>query len=105
MGVDALTEGDLSDFGDVLGSLATSTPLWLYVLHEADLAADGDHLGPVGAWMVAEVFIGLLELDDRSYLAAEPAWTPTLPVRDTDVGFQMVDLLRVAGVDPESRGQ
>ena len=41
--------------------------------------ADGLHLGPVGGRIVAEVFIGLLQSDPTAYLAAKPAWTPSLP--------------------------
>ena len=37
-----------------------STPLWYYVLKEAEVVADGLHLGPVGGRIVAEVFVGLL---------------------------------------------
>jgi hypothetical protein len=75
--------------------LDTRTPLWFYVLREAEVLAEGRHLGPVGGRIVAEVFIGLLEGDRTSYLYQEPNWTPTL----TDTGsFTMVDLLKKAGV-------
>ena len=49
--------------------LDQSTPLWYYVLKEAELVADGLHLGPVGGRIVAEVLIGLLQTDPNSYLA------------------------------------
>jgi hypothetical protein len=55
------------------------TPLWLYVLKEAQHRGDGDRLGPVGGRIVAEVMIGLLRADVSSFVAVEPAWTPTLP--------------------------
>ena len=80
-----------------------STPLWYYILKEAELAG-GTRLAGVGARIVAEVFIGLLELDSHSYLATNPRWRPTLPSRTPGV-FQMVDLLTFAGVDPASRQQ
>ena len=35
------------------------TPLWFYVLREAQVQAGGEHLGPVGGRIVAEVIIGL----------------------------------------------
>jgi hypothetical protein len=60
-------------------------------------------LGVVGGRIVAEVFIGLLETDPNSWVATEPNWTPTLPPGNSS--FRMVDFLRFAGVDPESRGQ
>ena len=80
-----------------------STPLWYYVLKEAEVVADGLHLGPVGGRIVAEVFVGLLESDPASYLAAPARWQPTLPTRSGE--FRMTDFLAFAGVDPAGRGQ
>lgn len=88
-------------------NLEQSTPLFYYVLKEAELLAGGLHLGPVGGRIVAEVFLGLLTLDPDSYLSDRPHWRPTLPQRSGRVTgrFQMVDFLTFAGVDPTSRGQ
>ena len=105
MNVDQLAAGDLADFGAVSAPMATRTPLWLYVLREAEVVEDGLHLGPVGGRIVAEVLIGLLQMDDESFLAAEPQWTPTLPAREGSESFGMADLLTVAGVSPDHRGQ
>jgi len=55
------------------------TPLWYYLLKEAEHRAGGDRLGPVGARIVTEVLIGLLRADPASYLSQEPDWSPTLP--------------------------
>jgi len=51
---------------------------------------------------VGEVIIGLLELDQRSYLAQDRGWEPTLPQRDGKVtgDFRMVDFLTFASVAP-----
>jgi hypothetical protein len=68
-------------------------PLWYYVLCEAQSRADGRHLGPVGATIVAEVLGGLLEADPSSFLRAEVKWRPTLP-RARDGTFTMPDLVR-----------
>jgi hypothetical protein len=84
--------------------LDTSTPLWYYILREAEVINDGVALGGVGARLVGEVFIGLMQLDPTSYLAAQPNFRPTLPSR-TAGDFGIVDLLTFAGVDPASRGQ
>jgi len=56
---------------------------------------------------VGEVFIGLLQLDKSSYLAASPQWKPTLPDRSGKVtgNFKMIDFLTFAGVAPDQRGQ
>jgi len=76
---------------------ATKTPLWYYLLREAELATEGRRLGPTAATIVAEVFVGLLQGDPSSFLRAAPAWTPTLPSAEPG-RFTIVDLLRFAGV-------
>jgi hypothetical protein len=96
-----------SDFPELAGyglGLDANTPLWYYCLKEAELIGDGLKLGPVGGRIVGEVFIGVLQLDPRSYLRQTPAWRPTLPSR-VPGQFGMVDLLTFARVDPASRGQ
>jgi hypothetical protein len=55
------------------------TPLWFYILKESQVQAGGQRLGEVGSRIVGEVFVGLLKGDPRSFLHAQPAWTPTLP--------------------------
>ena len=57
--------------------LLRATPLWYYILCEAEHHSEGAHLGPVGGRIVAEVLLGLLEGDPSSYLNAKPAWQPT----------------------------
>ena len=57
------------------------TPLWLYVLREADVHGGGERLGEVGGRLVAEVLLGLLDADPESYRALDPGWQPTLPAR------------------------
>jgi Animal haem peroxidase len=59
MGVTPLAEADLSELQPY--GFQSSTPLWYYVLKEAELVEDGLHLGPVGGRIVAEVLIGLLQ--------------------------------------------
>ncbi|MFG1941638.1 heme peroxidase family protein [Nonomuraea sp. NPDC048826] len=94
---------ELQQFGH---GLPSSTPLWYYVLKEAEVLAGGRRLAGVGARIVGEVFIGLLQLDPAAYLAAQPSWRPTLPRANGSTGnFTMVDLLTFAKVDPASRGQ
>jgi Animal haem peroxidase len=101
MGVDPLTAADLAELQPY--GFQSSAPLWYYVLKEAQLVANGEHLGPVGGRIVGEVLIGLLQSDPGSYLVQKPKWTPTL----TSAGksFRMTDFLTFAGVDPASRGQ
>jgi hypothetical protein len=82
-----------------------NTPLLYYVLAEAQSVEGGRCLGPVGARIVAEVVLGLVQRDRTSYLNVRPDWRPTLPSQVGRSQFRMVDLLAFAGVDPTSRGQ
>ena len=68
------------------------TPLWFYLLREADVRADGDALGPVGGRIVAEVLIGIIDADAGSYRAVDPSWRPTLPAAE-DGSLGLADLL------------
>jgi len=99
-----------ADFPELAGyrlGLESRTPLFYYVLKEAEVMEDGLRLGPVGGRIVAEVLLGLLKMDGNSYLNARPRWRPTLPTRTGAVSgdFTMTDILTFAGVDPTSRGQ
>jgi hypothetical protein len=76
-----------------------STPLFYYVLKEAEVMEQGLRLGPVGAEIVGEVFVGLLQADHNAYLMSRPDWKPTLP-SDKPGEFHMTDMLRFAGVVP-----
>jgi hypothetical protein len=107
MGAPVLTSADFPELAGYGLGLDASTPLWYYVLKEAELMEGGHRLGPVGGRIVAEVFIGLLELDRDSYFNAQSPWRPTLPARSGAVTgeFSMVDFLTFARVDPTSRTQ
>ena len=97
MGLPVLTAAQLDAL--VPFGMQNSTPLWFYILKEAELMENGLRLGPVGGTIVGEVFITLLKADKSSYLAAQPGWTPTLP--STAPGdFRITDLLTFAGVVP-----
>lgn len=55
-----------------------ATPLWFYILKEAEVRENGERLGDVGGRLVAEVILGLLQTDRFSYVRRDPAWQPTL---------------------------
>jgi hypothetical protein len=93
MQVPQLAAADLDDLTTF--DLHRRTPLWFYVLREAQVTADGEHLGPVGGRIVAEVIVGLIKGDRQSYLRQDPDWTPTYGSADA---FTIVDLLTAAGV-------
>jgi hypothetical protein len=61
------------------------TPLWYYILREADVRQGGNRLGPVGARIVGEVLVGLLDLDRSSVRHAPEDWSPRM---------SLIDLLR-----------
>lgn len=105
MHLPVLSPRDLGELAAYGLRLERSTPLWYYILREAELIGGGERLGPVGGRIVGEVIIGLLQSDRDSYLAAAPNWTPTLPTASGNGNFRMVDLLTFAGVSPASRGQ
>jgi hypothetical protein len=92
MNLPELPAGDLDDLQPL--HLHQRTPLWFYVLREAEVTAGGEHLGPVGGRIVAEVIVGLIKGDRQSYLRQDPDWTPTY---GTGGSFTMVDLLTTAG--------
>lgn len=92
MGVEPLTAADCG-----LGPDWTAeTPLWYYIFKEAEVRAAGEHLGPVGGRIVAEVLLGLLDADPDSYRSAEPGWRPELPSSRSG-HFTMADLVVFAG--------
>src|SRR5262249_1306567 len=63
------------DEGGVTGTgWRGETPLWYYILREADVRGDGDRLGPVGGRIVGEVLIGVLQADPQSVLYAPKEW-------------------------------
>src|SRR3984885_15256072 len=57
------------------------TPLWFYILKEADALHNGDRLGPVGGRIVGEVLVGIIDAAPESFRSLDPDWTPTLPAR------------------------
>src|SRR5207249_1759368 len=79
-GAEVLSAGDLEELTAYDMQLERNTPLFYYMLREAQLVPDTDigknaggfHLGPVGGRIVAEVVIGLLDSDPNSYLVQQP---------------------------------
>jgi hypothetical protein len=105
MGVTPLSDTELLHGLNLTGptrkDLEGAAPLWLYVLKEAEVKADAQHLGPVGGRIVAEVMIGLLSGDPLSYVNVHPNWTPTLP-RRLDGTFTLTDIIEFAKTAPDA---
>jgi len=115
LGVVPLTPAQLEDRAgdDVRRALAAlrrrghgGTPLWYYVLKEAELQGNGSFLGEVGSRVLAETFVYLLRQDDTSYVRASNHWTPAQGVHfeDGSLVLTLPDLLRFAGVLPDAAG-
>ena len=72
MGIEPLTPKEVG-----AGRSTGGTPLWYYILREADVRAGGNRLGPVAARIVGEVLVGLLQADRSSVRYAPEDWRPT----------------------------
>ena len=66
------------EIGAVSAGWHDETPLWYYILREADVRCGGNALGPVGARIVGEVLVGLLDRDPTSVRHAPDDWQPTV---------------------------
>lgn len=97
MGINPITDEVLAITGVSL-DFVDSAPLWFYILKEAE-SGGGEHLGPVGGRIVAEVLLGLLKGDPFSFINVEPNWTPTLGTPSGQ--FTMAELVEfVQGQQP-----
>lgn len=83
-GLDHLTSAERA-------AVVARTPLWFYVLREAEL--NGGVMTGVGARVLAETFHRAME-GSRTSLVREPGWRPDLGPRPGT--FEMTDLLQVA---------
>jgi hypothetical protein len=71
--------------------LTTMTPLWYYILREAEILCGGNSLGPLGGRIVAETVHASIEASECSILS-ESGWQPSLPSRCRSF-FSMNDLI------------
>jgi hypothetical protein len=93
MGITPISDAELGLGARGAPDYDGDAPLWFYVLREAELLAEGRHLGPVGGRIVAEVLIGLLSGDSLSWVNLDPGWRPPLA---RDGRFGMPELIRFA---------
>lgn len=74
------------------------TPLWYYILKEAE--HNNGKLGPVASFIIAETLVGLIKRSPYSILE-EKEWKPKFGRRIAEGKFEMADLLAFAEVvDP-----
>jgi len=72
MAAPVLSASDLDELASYQLGLQRATPLFYYVLKEAQLMEDDLRLGPVGARIVGEAMLGLLQLDRQAYASVRP---------------------------------
>ncbi len=100
MGAQPLTPAEIGSGPDgavaAANGFASESPLWYYILKEAEVQEGSLRLGAVGSRLLAEVFVGLIEGDDGSFMNIHPNWTPTIP-RANPGTFTMADLLNFTG--------
>jgi hypothetical protein len=99
LGVTALAPEELQS----PDGLAGQTPLWYYILKEAELKGKGNQLGKVGSTIVAETLVGIVDASQYS-IRHDQDWNPPLgrinpETNKKEIG--MVDMLHFANtVDP-----
>ena len=104
----------------ISSDFAGKAPLWTYILGEAafynhngqvsngsiqtDSRRDPERLGPVGARIVTETFVGLLKNDPTSIL--NNPWTPDRRYESESDQFRFSDVVKVAtGLSPAQSNQ
>ena len=66
------------------------TPLWFYILREAEVTSGGAELGPVGGGIVAEVFVDLLRQDNQNTIYQTNVNLPDVSGGDFRIGDLLV---------------
>jgi hypothetical protein len=111
MGVDVLPPEEIAASG-ADGAVAAKhglherTPLWYYILKEAQIQQQGQRLGTLGSLIVAVTFIGMMQGDPESILSRDPTWRFGQPIKGlvlpgADENFTFADLLRIAAGVPD----
>lgn len=100
-----LTRNTYDHSGSVLKSvgLGKTTPLFYYLLKEAELVGLGRTLGPIGSTIVAEVIRRVLEADSESYMSVMgskwrlPLWR--FPSGSKEPVDSLIAIIRLVGDD------
>lgn len=104
LSADELRQGNSDALNQVLeaNGFLERTPLWFYVLKEAEVRANGNSLGELGSRLVCETIIGQLLNDSDTFLNAAGGWNPGNGVRlpNGDLIVTIADFIRFAGVLP-----
>ncbi len=73
MGIEPLTAEQI---GIASTGWRGETPLWYYILREADACSEGHRLGPMGGRIVTDVLVGLIDADVTSFRQKSRNWQP-----------------------------
>lgn len=102
LGAEELRRGNSDGLNAALeqGGFFEHTPLWYYVLKEAEVRANGNSLGELGSRIVCETVVGLLRNDRSSYLNVRGGWDPSEGVKllNGDPIVTIRDFLSFTGV-------
>ena len=84
------------------GGFAEETPLWFYVLKEAEIRGGGERLGPLGSLLVADTLVGLAACDPSSFWHQAGSdggrWHPSDGARPDGVTIEsMAAMMRATG--------
>ena len=103
--IEPLTDDDLVSFaGGIIRELGylEDTPLWLYLLVEAETRGGGTNLGPLGTTIVASTLLGLLVQDSASFWHRRTGKAASWHPADAQMTDKPIDsferFLRFAGV-------
>lgn len=79
-------------------ALTESTPLWYYILLEAEVNENGATLGELGSRLLIETVNGALRNDPNSYLSQAPTWTPKPWGKDGKLVLTLQNLAELVGL-------
>lgn len=85
----------------IAGGFVDATPLWFYVLKEAEVRAGGNCLGELGSRIVVETQVGVMRNDPNSYLNHAGGWDPShgVALANNDPIVTIGDFFHFAGVN------
>jgi len=98
--INLLTEAEIID-GNAPLEIKNNTPLWYYILKEAEIRNDGKHLSDVGGIIVGETITGLLESDSTSFVNRTTEWLFKLGNSGNDL-VSIIDILEFIDETPPS---
>jgi hypothetical protein len=102
MGFEPLRDAD----GNLVPPLfPEGTPLWYYILREAEVTSGGAELGPVGGGIVAEVFVGLLRQDNHETIYQTTVNLPDVSGGDFRIGDLLVAADQPRGGEPQPQAE